>query len=262
MFWRVALDCHVANASRNDEEGKCGCPNDGGQLVVYGIEDADWLSLHGASDMIVDAVAWYTNNELASAELSRATLMVTDLLADELDFVLSLPPRGQNCTLGITKGAQAGWTFAGFDHRIAEDREMAMSLGELRDRLRSFGSTERPGVHAACCAHCGHSAAMAVTRSKEKGLLKIVDREGRDAPCCEAARRWPLCKLGRAGHQPGTACCATHLKIRKPRHSVLAHRAVDRVEQPGFEALRAEAVGVHSARGRCDAVSDTNCLKL
>ena len=176
----------------NDEEGKCGCPNDGGQLVVYGIEDADWLSLHGASDTIVDAVAWYANNELASAELWQATLMVTDLLADELDFVLPLPPLGQNCTLGITKGARAGWTFAGFDHRIAEDREMAMSLGELRDRLRSFGSTERPGVHAACCGHCGHSAAVGATRSKEKELLKIVDREGRDAPCCEAARRWPL----------------------------------------------------------------------
>ncbi len=159
--------------------------DDGGQLVVYGIEDADRLSLRGLSDTIGDAVARYANNALTSAELSRATFTVTDLSADELDFVLPLLPRGQSCILGITQSAQAGFRiFAGFDHRVTEGREVAMFLGELRDRLRSFGSIERPGIRAACCAYCGRSAAEAVTRSKEKGLLKIVDREGCDALCC------------------------------------------------------------------------------
>jgi len=27
MFWRVALDCHVVSAPRNDGKGKCDCPD-------------------------------------------------------------------------------------------------------------------------------------------------------------------------------------------------------------------------------------------
>ena len=128
-------------------------PNDGGPLVVQGIEDADWLSLHGVSDTIVDAVAWYMNNELTSAELSRVTFTVTATACGA-----SVPPSGP----------------------------------APRRLLRLPRPFRRRGRH----------------KKQGKGLLRIVDREGRDALCCEAAKRWPSCELGGTGHQPGTACCA------------------------------------------------------
>ncbi|MGD0107610.1 MAG: 2-oxo acid dehydrogenase subunit E2 [Rhodopila sp.] len=158
----------------------------GGQLVVYGIEHADRVSLPEVAGEIADAVARYMNNELTSAEMSRATFTVTDLSADELDFVLPLLPHGQSCILGITRSEEAGYrVFAGFDHRVTEGREVASFLSELRQRLQSFASSAtRPSAVIAECTFCGRSAHDAVWSSKDKGLLKLVDREGRDVLCC------------------------------------------------------------------------------
>jgi hypothetical protein len=152
--------------------------------VVYGIEDADRMSLSDLAVTLSDAVARYMDNDLSAAELSRATFTVTDLSADELDFVLPLLPRGQSCIIGITRSETAGFRiFAGFDHRVTEGREVAAFLGELRGRLMSFAETPRPNVEA-CCTYCDRSLAEAVGKFGEKGLLRIVDRQGRDALCC------------------------------------------------------------------------------
>ncbi len=159
----------------------------GGHLVVYGIADADQLHLEAVSDTIADAVARYAANELTNVELSRATFTVTDLSADDLDFVLPLLPRGQSCIIGITQSAATGFRlYAGFDHRITEGREVASFLGELRDRVRSFVASRPAAPSLPRCFRCDRSSAEAVARFGDKGLLKIADREGRDAFCCWA----------------------------------------------------------------------------
>jgi pyruvate/2-oxoglutarate dehydrogenase complex dihydrolipoamide acyltransferase (E2) component len=171
----------------------------GGQLVVYGIEDADRLGLPDVARAIAEAVGRYVAGALTAAEMTRATFTVTDLSAEPLDFVLPLLPRGQSCIIGITRDADGYRIFAGFDHRVTEGREVASFLGELRQRLLSFAPPRAPAlasalamdgaaaiaIHAAAeCAYCARSAAEAAARSRDKGLLKLVGRDGREILCC------------------------------------------------------------------------------
>jgi 2-oxoglutarate dehydrogenase E2 component (dihydrolipoamide succinyltransferase) len=157
----------------------------GGRLVVYGVENADQVSLPDLSLQMVSGIERYMNNTLSSAEMSRATFTITDLSADELDFVFPLLPRGQSCILGITHSASSGYRiFAGFDHRVTEGREVAIFLGELRERLLSFAAHQAKTVEKAHCSSCGRSAEEAFYKGKELGLLKLVNREGHEQLCC------------------------------------------------------------------------------
>jgi hypothetical protein len=159
---------------------------DGGErLVVYGLADADTRPLVDLSDAIVDAVTRYASKELTGAELSRATFTVTDLSADNLDFVFPLLPRGQTIIIGITHDDHGGYRlFAGFDHRVSEGREVAQFLNELRERLLSFNVSGLTDSASPCCSFCMRSSAEAVSRSKDRGLLKIIDRNGQERLCC------------------------------------------------------------------------------
>ena len=157
----------------------------GNRLMVYGIEHAERVGLPDLADIITDAVGRYMNNELSSADVSRATFTVTDLSADELSFVLPLLPRGQSCILGITRTAEAGYRiFAGFDHRVTEGREVAAFLGELCARIKSFSAPANEARTTAECTYCDRSLLDATTRHGDKGLMRIVDRHGNDAFCC------------------------------------------------------------------------------
>jgi pyruvate/2-oxoglutarate dehydrogenase complex dihydrolipoamide acyltransferase (E2) component len=158
--------------------------DDGGRLVVYGIENADRTPLVVLPEIIADAAARYATNDLTSKELSRATYTITDLSANNIDFVLPLLPRGQSCILGITHSETRGYhLYAGFDHRVTEGREVAAFLDELRVRLQSFDAgpvkDDRVG-----CSVCSRLLKEATGRSGDIGFLKIVGRDGRDALCC------------------------------------------------------------------------------
>ncbi len=158
----------------------------GGRLVVYGIEHADRVALPDLSAVIADAVARYMANALTAAELSRATFTVTDLSDGHLDFVLPLLPRGQSCIIGVTRSDDSGFRlFAGFDHRVTEGREVAAFLGELRARVVSFGAAAAATSAAMLsCDFCARSLTEAVVKGKDKGLLRITGRDGREALCC------------------------------------------------------------------------------
>ena len=157
----------------------------GGRLVVYGIDNADRKGLPDLSHEIAEAVRRYIGGELSADEMSRATYTVTDLSADELDFVFPLLPRGQSCIIGVTRSEQVGFrVFAGFDHRVTEGREVAAFLGELRDRLLSFSCDEARNGVSARCTYCERSVAELDRKNKDRGLLKVVDRHGKDTLCC------------------------------------------------------------------------------
>jgi len=160
--------------------------DDGGRLVVYGIENAAEMDLRGLRSVIGDAVSRYIDNSLTAAELSRATFAVTDLSADELDFILPLLPVQQGVIIGVTRSSAKGFSlFAGFDHRITEGREVAAFLGELRERLLDFAEKTSAAAEPAC-AFCGKSAAEEVHRFKGRGLLKLVNAQGTDIYSCTA----------------------------------------------------------------------------
>jgi pyruvate/2-oxoglutarate dehydrogenase complex dihydrolipoamide acyltransferase (E2) component len=157
----------------------------GGRLVVYGIENADKISLTELSDVIADAVARYANSELTTVELTRATFTVTDLSNSDLDFVFPLLQRGQSCILGITRSKSAGFRiYAGFDHRVTEGREVGLFLAELRERLFSFALPDDQSEDPSRCEYCDRSAAEVVRKGADKGLLKIADGRGREIFCC------------------------------------------------------------------------------
>jgi pyruvate/2-oxoglutarate dehydrogenase complex dihydrolipoamide acyltransferase (E2) component len=157
----------------------------GHRLVVYGIEKADQASLHELAATMEGAIERYLEDALTGGEMSRATFMVTDLSGDELDFVLPLLPRGQSCIIGVTRSEQAGFRlFAGFDHRVTEGREVGLFLGELKQRLLSFASSHPPETPESRCTYCERTAAESVTKGKDKGLLKTVDRNGQEVLCC------------------------------------------------------------------------------
>lgn len=159
--------------------------DDGGRLMVYGLEHTDKADMRELSEAIGNAVARYLDHELTNAELSRATFTVTDLSDGELDFVFPLLPRGQSCILGITCSSQLGYRlFAGFDHRVTEGREVTAFLGEMRDRLLSFSSPRHHVVSASVCEYCARSVTESISACKEKGLLKVVGRDGREVLCC------------------------------------------------------------------------------
>lgn len=158
----------------------------GGDLVVYGIENTDRLELHGVGIAISDAVARYMSNEVSAAEMTRSTFTITDLSGEALDFVFPLVPKGQSCIIGITRDDQANFRlFAGFDHRLSEGREVASFLNELVGRIRSFG--EHEGAHPVVeprCGTCDRLLSEAAGKSRDKGFLKIMDPQGREALCC------------------------------------------------------------------------------
>jgi hypothetical protein len=117
--------------------------------------------------------------------MSRATFTVTDLSADELDFVLPLLPRGQSCIIGITHDAKNGFRlFAGFDHRVTEGREVSAFLSELGARVLSFGTKATQETAVLRCDFCSKSLAEAAGRGRDKGLLSVIDRKGETALCC------------------------------------------------------------------------------
>jgi 2-oxoglutarate dehydrogenase E2 component (dihydrolipoamide succinyltransferase) len=157
----------------------------GGKLVVYGIEDADRQSLPELSRIVGDAVGRYMDDRLTGAELTRATFTVTDLSADDLDFVLPLLPRGQSCIIGITHDAASGFRlFAGFDHRVTEGREVAAFLTALGERVSSFSVAAAPAATTLRCGFCAKTMSEAVGRGKDKGFLPVVDRKGETVLCC------------------------------------------------------------------------------
>jgi hypothetical protein len=69
---------------------------------------------------------------------------------------------------------------------VTEGREVAIFLGELRLRLQSFASANHAAekIAIAHCVFCARTADEAVSKSRDKGLLKIIGRDGRDALCC------------------------------------------------------------------------------
>lgn len=156
----------------------------GGRLIVYGIRNADRLGLSDIGTAIIDGAARYASNDLKASELTCATFTVTDLSAEDLDFIFPLLPAGQSCIIGIVHSASGYRLFAGFDHRVTEGREVSLFLNELRDRLYTFGSRPDAGMPTTACSICGRSALDAMQKGRDKGLLKLSDHHGRELLCC------------------------------------------------------------------------------
>ena len=160
--------------------------DDGGRLVVYGIENASCLDLRSLRSVIGDAVTRYVENSLSAAEMARATFTVTDLSSSPLDFVYPLLPFGQSCIIGVTRNRNEEFSLhVGFDHRVTEGREVALFVEELGSRLQSYvrlGPAAEPR-----CYYCDRAVSEYVRQFKGKGFMKLIDAKGVEVFCC------PMC---------------------------------------------------------------------
>jgi pyruvate/2-oxoglutarate dehydrogenase complex dihydrolipoamide acyltransferase (E2) component len=157
--------------------------DDGGRLMVYGIENSDELSLKDIQSDILGALERYATSSLTAKELLRSTFTVTDLSSSNIDFVFPLLPENQSAIIGVTKSEQGFALYLGFDHRVTEGLYAAGFLRELADRIISFALLEN-GEPAPICSFCGTALGTIVEELQERGLMKIVDRHGAEVLCC------------------------------------------------------------------------------
>ncbi len=156
-------------------------------LVLYGITDADTLELTAIQDRIALGLERYVLGELTSGEMAGATFSITDLSPFDVDYLLPLLPANQSAIIGVTGDGAGGYRlYVGFDHRLTEGREAARFLGDLVARVRSFDVAPTDGGQALGCAFCGKVMEEETGLFRSKGLLRMVDRAGREALCCHA----------------------------------------------------------------------------
>jgi 2-oxoglutarate dehydrogenase E2 component (dihydrolipoamide succinyltransferase) len=156
--------------------------DEGGRLVVYGIQNPHLLGLAEIQTEVMTAVSKYVERTLTVDEMSRATYTISDLSAQPLDFMFPLLPERQSCIIGITRAINGEFRlYAGFDHRVTEGREVALFLEELRSRLVSFGETS---VSNAKCFFCEKSLLTEIEKYRNKGLVKIMNGFGSEVHCC------------------------------------------------------------------------------
>jgi pyruvate/2-oxoglutarate dehydrogenase complex dihydrolipoamide acyltransferase (E2) component len=159
--------------------------DEGNRLVVYGIENADQLSLSALGAAIADGAIRYLGDQLTAAELTRATFTVTDLSADGLDFIFPLLPRRQSLILAISHDEASGFRiFAGFDHRVTAGREIGRFLGELRTRVLTYAAHPAVPVSQPHCRYCAMTAQTAIGKHHDRGLLMVTDAAGQQVYCC------------------------------------------------------------------------------
>jgi pyruvate dehydrogenase E2 component (dihydrolipoamide acetyltransferase) len=157
--------------------------DNGGKLVVYGIENSNLKSLKEIREEIEDALDRYLQDRLSLREMTRATFTVTDLSASAMDFVLPILPARQSCIIGVTRNSKLEFSvYVGFDHRITEGREAALFLDQLAERLASF-DRETEAAEPVRCFFCDAAAGDRVNEDK-RGLLKIVTPRGEEVLCC------------------------------------------------------------------------------
>jgi pyruvate/2-oxoglutarate dehydrogenase complex dihydrolipoamide acyltransferase (E2) component len=180
----AAGDTFKAHASINP-----GVAFDDGQsgLVLYGIADADTLELTAIQDRIALGLERYVLGELTSGEMAGATFSITDLSPFDVDYLLPLLPANQSAIIGITGDGAGGYRlYVGFDHRLTEGREAARFLGDLVARVKSFDAAPANGAQELACAFCGKAMDEETGLFRSKGLVRVVDRAGREALCCHA----------------------------------------------------------------------------
>jgi hypothetical protein len=128
----------------------------------------------------LEAIEKYATQKLTVAEMTRATFTITDLSQSDLDFIHPLLPTGQSCIVAIARSARGYRLYVGFDHRVTEGLVASKFLMELKDRLLSFTHAKAD----ASCSFCRRPLAEETTLMGGKGLLHVIDADGKDALAC------------------------------------------------------------------------------
>ncbi len=163
--------------------------DEGGRLTLYCVENADKRSLIDTQNAIVDGLMRYVGRTLQPGEISTATFTISDLSASSLTFSLPILPRQQCIIIAITRSHEGEYSlYVSFDHRVTEGLLVSNFLVELIGRLQSYHLDEKAPAEReeAACHYCMSTLSQERSQLGNKGLMKIVDRDGQDVLCCSS----------------------------------------------------------------------------
>lgn len=114
-------------------------------LKVVTIKDADRLMPIEFFEKTIEIGLRYLENRIRVEELVGSTITVTDLSSFNVLHFHPLINGEQSAIIGLGgDGGQPGYPMSinmTFDHRVSNGREVALFLGELRERLLSYALT-------------------------------------------------------------------------------------------------------------------------
>ncbi|MBV8145644.1 MAG: 2-oxo acid dehydrogenase subunit E2 [Gammaproteobacteria bacterium] len=186
-------------------------------LKVVTIRNADLLSPAQLFEHTLDCGARYLENRLQADELLGSTLTVTDLSGFGILQFQPLINGRQSAIIGLggdeTLPGHPMTINLTFDHRVASGRDMALFLGELRARLRSYAPSDATAAHVVAAAGAG----AAQPSNEQRALV----RNGGGAPgLCER------CGVDAASYYDGFARDGYLLAFYRPDGSLggVCHR--------------------------------------
>jgi pyruvate dehydrogenase E2 component (dihydrolipoamide acetyltransferase) len=158
--------------------------DNGKNLKVLAIKDADKLSLTGLQEEVVRLLDLYDSGQTIPMELlTDSTVTFSDLSRSPASFMLPLINGYQTLILGVVcKTKNVFEIFATFDHRVSEGLSVINFLSDLRERVLSY-FTNRNGIANISCYACGKKMAEELAMGN-RGFLKLTTSNGLEENLC------------------------------------------------------------------------------
>lgn len=158
--------------------------DNGKNLKVLAIKDADNLSLSALQGEVVRLLELYDSGETIPLELlTNSTVTFSDLSRTSASFMLPLINGNQSLILGLARKSKYTYEiFASFDHRISEGLSVANFLAQLKSRLLSY-YLDNNGVANVSCYACGKPMVEELSLG-HRGFVKITLANGEGEHLC------------------------------------------------------------------------------
>lgn len=158
--------------------------DNGKNLKVLAIKDADKLSLIGLQEEVGRLLDLYDSGETIPMELlTDSTVTFSDLSRSPASFMLPLINGHQTLILGVVcKSKHVFEIFASFDHRVSEGLTIVNFLADLKSRVLSY-FIDQSGVVNISCYACGKSMAEELGLGY-RGFIKMTLANGEDENLC------------------------------------------------------------------------------
>ncbi|QWD32238.1 hypothetical protein G6678_01685 [Polynucleobacter paneuropaeus] len=158
--------------------------DNGKNLKVLAIKDADKLSLIGLQEEICRLLDLYDSAEAIPMELlTESTVTFSDLSRSHASFMFPLINGHQTLILGVvSKIKNVFEIFASFDHRVSEGLTVVNFLTDLKSRVLSY-CVDQNGVANAYCYACGKSMVEELGLG-HRGFIKMTLANGVEENLC------------------------------------------------------------------------------
>lgn len=158
---------------------------DDGQKVIK-IPQPDKMNLKEIEEkLFLLANAGLDKKATPSADLSGITFIVSDLLANGVYFFTPFLNRENTSVLGISKFDKKlnriilSFTF---DQMLAEGKTAIAFLHELKERMESYISLQKPKTDNLMCYKCMRRISE---DSNRKGFIKVMNNKGEEKLICD-----------------------------------------------------------------------------